>query len=262
MMMKNRLRKTTALLLLAAATLIVHTHAHAQDHSGDRAADKHRVNLPPTVELAYAIRAKQSGFNVDGESHIRWSSADGKYQVSTDTRAMLVGKILDAKSEGAVDEYGLAPQMFYEKRFRRDATTTTFNRDSKTISFSASGETYPIKGGEQDRNSAIWQLIALARSAPAKIRPDSEWTFFVAGQRDAEPWTFHVVKQEKISTPQGELDCWRILKAPPPDQKGQQVEIWLAPGQEWYPARIRYTEPDGDYIEQNLASVTKKPAAP
>lgn len=236
---------TLALLAVPAA---------AEDHP----AAKQRTNLPPTADLGYMIRAKQSGFAVEGEAHLKWTAGEGKYQIATETRAMLLGKILDAKSEGGVDEYGLAPLSFTEKRLRRDATTTTFNRDSKSISFSASAERYPLRGGEQDRNSAIWQLIAMARAVPSKFKDGAEWTFLVAGQRDAEPWTFHVAKQEKQATPFGELDTWRIIKAPPPDQKGQQVEIWLAPGLEWYPARIRYTDTDGDYIDQSLATVTKK----
>lgn len=229
---------------------------HADDHAAP--AGKQRTNLPPSAELGYMIKARQSGFPVEGEAHLKWTGGDGRYQIVTDTRAMLLGKILDAKSEGIVDDYGLAPLSFTEKRLRRDATTTTFNRDSKSITFSTSAERYPIKGGEQDRNSAIWQLIALARATPAKFKSGAEWTFFVAGQRDAEPWTFRVAKAERLDTAMGELDTWRIMKAPPPDQKGQQVEIWLAPGLEWYPARIRYTDPDGDYIEQTLATVTKK----
>ncbi len=221
-------------------------------------ATKQRTNLPPSADLGYLIRAKQSGIAVEGEAHMTWTSSEGRYQVTTVSRAMLLGRILDAKSEGLIDDYGLAPLSFTEKRLRRDATTTTFNRDSKDISFSTSTEHYPIKGGEQDRNSAVWQLIAMARATPAKFKDGAEWTFLVAGQRDAEPWTFRVAKQEKLATPFGELDTWRVVKSPPPDRKGQQVELWLAPGVEWYPARIRYTDHDGDYIEQSLATVTKK----
>ena len=248
------LLRSCAAFLLASATLL--PPAAADDHS----TEKYQVNVPPSADLTYAIKARQSGISLDGEARVHWQSGHAKFLTSTETRAMLLGKILDTKSEGAIDEFGLAPLSFTEKRFRKDATTANFHRDSKIISFSGSNDTYPIKGGEQDRNSAIWQLISVARAAPAKFKPGSDWTFFVVGQRDAEAWTFRVAKRERISTPLGELDTVRVLKAPPADQKGQQVDIWLAPSMEWYPARIRYTEPDGDFIEQTLVSIVKKPA--
>lgn len=222
------------------------------------AAPKYKVNLPPSTELAYAITAKQKGIPVDGDAVMRWSAATGSFSASNEARAMLVGKILDARSEGAIDAYGLAPARFTEKRFRKEPTTTTFDRASKIISFSASGQTYPIKGGEQDRNSAVWQLIAVARGAASKFRPGSSWTFFVAGQRDADEWTFKVVKQERVKTPLGELNTLHVQKVPPPDSREQHLDIWLAPALEWYPARLRFSDDNGDFIEQTLQKVNKK----
>ena len=224
----------------------------------DHQTEKYTVNVPPSADLLYQIKAKQSGFSVDGEAKVQWRTGDGKYMVSNETRAMIVGKILDSKSEGGIDEFGLAPDSFTEKRLRKAVQSASFHRDSKTIRFSSGAESYAIKGGEQDRNSAIWQLIAVARAQSAKFKPGSSWSFFVAGPRDAEAWSFRVLKSEKISTPLGEIECLRFIKTPPPDQQGQQIEIWLAPALEWYPARLRYTESDGDVIEQNLAVLTRK----
>ena len=219
---------------------------------------KHKFNIPPSAELSYSIRARQSGFPLEGNAMVHWSVSGKKFSVANEARTPLFGKVLDSKSEGEIDEFGLAPHVFAEKRFRRDATTTSFDREARTIRFSTSDLAYPIKGGEQDRNSAIWQLIAVARAAPTRFKPGTDWTFFVAGQRDAEPWTFKVVSQEKISTPLGELSTLHVVKAPPPDSKDQQVDIWLGPQQEWYPVRLRYTDADGDFIEQTLEQIQRK----
>lgn len=219
---------------------------------------KYKINVPPSADLTYVIKAKQSGIPLDGSAHVTWIAGDGKFSLVTETRAMLLGKILDAKTEGEIDGFGLAPAVFTEKRFRKDPTTVSFNRETKTISFSASSQTYPLAGGEQDRNSAIWQLIAVARAAPAKFKPGSEWIYFVAGPRDAEPWTFKVIKKEKLDTPLGELNTVHLIKSTAPDAGKQRIDIWLAPSLEWYPVRLRYTDPDEDYIEQTLTSVTKK----
>jgi len=219
---------------------------------------KYKFDVPPSADLSYSITSLQSGIQLKGDALVRWRGGNQKFSAASEARAMLLGKILDSKSEGLIDAFGLAPVSFTEKRFRRDPTTTTFDRSTQTIRFAASDLTYPIKGGEQDRNSVIWQLISVARAAPAKFKPGSEWVFFVAGQRDAEPWTFKVAGQEKIGTPLGQLNTVHILRAPPPDAPGQRLDIWLTPQQEWYPARLRFTEKDGEYIEQTLEKIDKK----
>lgn len=227
-------------------------------HAAGFTTVKYHFNLPPSAELSYAIKARQKGFFVDGNAVMRWTTADRKFTAENEVRAILIGKILDAKSEGTIDDYGLAPTSFTEKRFRKRATITSFDRATRTIRFSTSELTFPIKGGEQDRNSMIWQLIAVARAAQGKFKPGSDWVFFVAGQRDAEPWTFTVVKQEKIRTPLGELNTLHVSRAPPPDAQGRRLDIWLAPQREWYPVRLRFSDDNGDSIEQTLEKISRK----
>lgn len=246
-----------AVLLLGAALPPLQTAA-AEGAAQTVKFANHRFDVPPSAQLNYAIRARQSGFALEGSAVVNWNAAGRTFAVATEVRSALLGKILDSRSEGGIDKHGLAPLSFNEKRFRRDPTTTTFDRAAGAIRFSASDLTYPIRGGEQDRNSAIWQLISVARASPSRFKPGSEWTFFVAGQRDAEPWTFRVLNQEKIRTPMGELGALHILKAPPPDSQEQRVDIWLGPQQEWYPVRLRYSENNGDFIEQNLESISRK----
>src|SRR5262249_52740671 len=156
------------------------------------------------------------------------------------------------------DSYGIAPLRFDEKRFRRDPITTVFDRTAKTITFTDGKLRYTIRGGEQDRSSAPWQLAAVARRAPDKFVPGREGGVFLAGQRDAEPWSFKVVNREPVETALGTIQCVHLVKAPPPDSKDQEVDIWLAPGMEWYPVRIRFTDADGDFVDQVLDKVTRK----
>ncbi|WP_395823922.1 DUF3108 domain-containing protein [Collimonas sp.] len=224
----------------------------------DHPTNKYKIDLPPSADLSYAIQAKQSGLTISGAGLVQWQVGDKNFSVKSETRAMIVGKILEASSAGAIDDYGLAPTQFVNKRFRKEATTTTFHRDNGTIRFSESDASYPLKGGEQDRTSIIWQLISVARAAPKQFKPGSDWIFFVAGMHDAEAWTFKVIKNEKISTPMGELETVHIFKAPPPDAKDQQLDLWLAPSLEWYPVRLRFTDPNKDYVEQNLQKISGK----
>jgi len=248
------------LFLIAATAALLSNAIAAPVSAPNRTAPKYKLNVPPSVELAYEVKAKQSGIPLDGDARVQWHVGSDKFELVTEMRAMLVGKIIDARSEGRIDEYGLAPTTFTEKRFRKSPSVTSFDRASKTISFSESSETYPIKGGEQDRNSAIWQLISVARAAPKNFTPGSKWSFFVVGQRDADLWAFKVIKQEKINTPLGDLDAIHVMKVTKSDAKNQQLDIWLAPSLEWYQVRLRYTDPNEDFIEQTLVNITKKPS--
>jgi len=243
---------------MVSVTLLAVAMAAGPAAAADHQVPKYQVNVPPSAELSYSIRSRQSGISVGGEATVRWVVSGKTFSALTEVRAMLVGKILESKSEGAIDRYGLAPASFTEKRFHKEPTATTFDRAAHIIRFSASPLTYPITGGEQDRNSIIWQLISVARAAKADFKPGSDWNFFVAGQRDADPWTFKVIGRERISTPLGELDTLHVLKERPPHSSSQQVDIWLAPQLEWYPVRLRYTDADGDFIEQTLQEIGKQ----
>ena len=194
LMLRFLLSTSIATLLLAALPALGATDA-------GHPAPKRKFNLPPSVDLVYAIDARQGGLRIQGSALVQWRNGGQHYSVAAETRAMLVGKILDAKSEGAIDAYGLAPASFTEKRFRKDATSTTFDRAARTITFAQSDASYPLIGGEQDRTSITWQLVAIARAQPKKFTPGSEWPFFVAGQRDAERWSFKVIQPGKNPHP-------------------------------------------------------------
>jgi len=231
--------------------------AEKSEH-GEHPSFKHPYNLAPSAQLDYSVKTRQHGLSLGGEATVNWSAADGKYAIAMESRASLLGKVLENRSEGVVDDYGLAPVTFYEKRFRKDPTTTSFKRDSRTIVFTDGDDSYSIKGGEQDRTSAPWQLLAQARATPEKFKPGSEWSYFVAGRRDAEEWRFKVVGTETVHTGMGDVSAVHVVKAPPPDAQGQQVDLWLAPSLDWYPVKIRFNDADGDYFEQQLEKITKK----
>jgi hypothetical protein len=219
---------------------------------------KRPVDLPPSADLAYKIRAQQKGISLLGEAQLSWRVNDGSYSVSNVSRAQLLGKILENRSEGAIDAYGLAPLQFTEKRFRKEQTIATFDRNDKVLSFSGDKQTYTLQGGEQDRGSVQWQLAAVARAAPEKMTVGSEWTFFVAGRRDAEAWVFKVVRREPLKTGLGTVQTVHFIKAQPADSKEQRLDLWLAPALEWYPVKLRFSDDAGEFVEQTLEKITKK----
>src|SRR5450830_547076 len=223
------------LISLLAAAVLLSTTAIAAPDLASVAGIKRAVDLPPSADLAYTIKARQKGFALAGDALVTWRVTGGKYSLRSDTRAALFGSLIDDRSDGAIDSFGLAPAQFSEKRVRHDPWTTTF-----------------------DRSSVVFQLAGVARAAPDKFVAGSEWTFFVAGRRDADVWTFRVIKPETVQTGFGAVDAVHLIRLPPPDSREQALDVWLAPSKEWFPARIKFTDSDDEFVDQTLQSVTRK----
>jgi hypothetical protein len=249
--MRTRSMAVIAGLMLAAAA------GRGMAEEPDHPAVRRATSVPPSADLAYSVKARQKGFAINGEALSHWQAGAGKYALESESRASILGKLIETKSTGIVDNYGIAPLNFWEKRFRKDPYKVSFDRGARLITFSeAPTVTYPIKGGEQDRGTAPWQLAAVARGAPDKFVAGSEWSFFVAGRVDAQPWVFKVTGHETLKTGVGEIDAVHAVRTPPPGSRDQKLDIWLAPAHEWYPVRIRLSSED-DVLEQTIEKITR-----
>lgn len=72
------------------------------------------------------------------------------------------------------------------------------------------------------------------------------------GPRDAETWRFVVDGEERLQLPDGEQLALKLTRVP---QKTYDltVELWLAPALGYLPARIRLTQNNDDFIDQQLS---------
>jgi hypothetical protein len=215
----------------------------------------YKVSIPPSAELKYNVQALRDGQMVYGSGKISWLSDGGNYTVNGEA-SILFFTLLNFKSAGVIDDFGVAPVLYSEKRFRRSVTNTHFHRERNTISFSASTVTYPRKGGEQDRASIIWQLTGIGRGDGEKFKPGAEIDFFVAGVRDAAPWRVRVIGEEQIEIGSGTVSAWHVERIPKQGSYDQKLDIWLAPQHEWFPVKLRFTETNGEYLDMLLSNLT------
>jgi len=219
-----------------------------------KANKSYRVSLLPSAQLDYDVVALRDGQKVYGRGKIDWQSDGGNFTIDGEA-GILFFTLLSFKSSGVVDDFGVSPVLYSEKRFRKSETNTHFHRERNTISFSASTASYPRKGGEQDRASIVWQLAGIGRGDGEKFVPGEEINFFVAGVRDAETWQIRVVAEEEIDTYLGKTKAWHVVRMPRPGSYDQKIDIWLAPQQGWYPVKLRYTETSGDYLDMSLSNL-------
>lgn len=216
---------------------------------------RYKTNPPPSATLNYKVEALYKNHTVEGHGAIDWNLSANRYRIHGEAGA-LIFTLLNFSSEGDIDNFGIAPELYVEKR--RAQTNTHFNRERNTISFSASTLSYPRQGGEQDRASVVWQLASIGRGDAEKFIAGAEIDIFVAGVRNAETWRMRIVGIEEIDTGLGKTQVWHIARLPQPDSYEEKLDIWLAPQRDWYPVRLRYTQNNGDYIDMMLVELNKK----
>ncbi|SDY34052.1 Protein of unknown function [Collimonas sp. OK242] len=238
-----------------AATAPATTPA-AQADATPPAGKHYQTTPPPSAELKYDVEALQKGQNYHGGGKITWQTDGGSYTINGEAGALFI-TVLDFKSEGEINGFGVAPLTYTQKRFRKPATQTIFHRERNAIIFSSSPNSYPRSGGEQDRASVVWQLASIGRGDSTQFSPGAVIDLFVAGPLDAETWRMQIIGQEKITVGGGDLDAWHVIRVPQAGSHEQRLDIWLAPQQDWYPVKLRFTETDGDYLDMSLSKMKR-----
>lgn len=218
------------------------------------AAEAVRLDPPPSASLKYNVATLRDGQEVYGHGTITWRTDGSRYAINGDAGILFIS-VLEFRSQGQIDASGIAPLLYSEKRFRRAATDTRFDRERAQIGFSASAATYPLQGGEQDRASIVWQLAGIGRGDPARFTAGTQIPLLVAGTRDAYTWNIEVLGEEDIEVDLGAMRAWHVRRAPRPGGRDDTLDIWLAPAQHWYPVRLRYTEANGEYLELSLKRI-------
>lgn len=216
-----------------------------------------QFSLPPSANLSYDAIAIKGNSKVEGRGQVKWVQDGRQYSISGEASVLFLS-VLSYRSEGHLTDLGILPEMYVEKRLGKSSTNTHFHRERQTISFSASTNSYPVKGGEQDRGSVFWQLAGLARGNPDKLQAGLSFELVIAGSRTADPWQVTVLGREPVAMAQGSTDAWHLRIVRQDGGADYQLEVWLAPAQDWYPVKILYVDRKGTTLGLTLATVEKK----
>lgn len=226
---------------------------------GPTSTRRWKVELPPSARLELDVRRKDAdGTNWSGSASISWKQDGMNYQVQQDVGVSLLlarFNLMEVGSEGTIDDYGLAPTKFTEKRRNRSATATHFNQQEQKITFSASDQTVPLLSGAQDRASVLFQLAGIGRADANQYGQDID--ILVGEDRKAQIYRFQLVGEDEVETKMGKLVTWHIVRPPRPGSYNAKLEIWIAPSLDWYPVQIRNTEANGAITTQTVTRITK-----
>ncbi|KQV79420.1 hypothetical protein ASD15_19010 [Massilia sp. Root351] len=222
------------------------------------ATRRYKVDLPPSAEFEMELkRTDANGTRWSGVAHMSWQTDGSKYKVGMEAGiSMLVTRVnlLVLGSEGEIDDAGIAPLKFTEKRRGRSQTATHFVRDDGRITFSASERSYPLLAGAQDKATVPFQLGAIGRADVNQFGSDID--ILVGDEKEASVYRFLLVGEEELDTQLGRIVTWHLARPPKPGSYSARLDIWLAPGMNWFPVQIRNTEANGALTTQTITKIT------
>lgn len=231
--------------------------AETPDAGPRQAGRRYKVNLPPSATFDMTVdRVDADGTKWTGAATMTWHTDGSRYQASVEAGvSLLVTRInlLVLRSAGTIDDSGIAPEKMTEKRARRAETATHFNRDAGTISFSATERSYPLLAGAQDKATVPFQLGGIGRADLNQFGGDID--IQVGEDKEATMFRFQLVGEEEIDTRMGKLLTWHLSRPPKPGSYSSRLDIWLAPGLNWYPVQIRNTEGSGALTTQTVSNI-------
>jgi hypothetical protein len=219
------------------------------------AARATKFAVTPSARFHYDVIAQAKGMTLHGTAVLEWHNANGEYQAEMSMSSPVpFVRPRTQRSSGRVTAEGLAPLRFSDKVRTEEAAH--FDRDNGRVVFSTNKPQAALEPGAQDRLSIVMQLGAMLAGEPAKYRPGTTITVQTASTKEAEPWTFTVEDTEWLELPGGRVSAVRLARNPRKEYD-VKVELWLAPGAAYAPVRLRLTQPNGDWVDQQWSSTDR-----
>ncbi len=230
--------------------------ALASSPANTAAAPSAPISLPGSLRLKYDIKGEVSGLGYSASGELLWLHDGQTYDARLSVTHFLLGT-RSQNSTGQITPEGLAPKRFGDKV--RSEVAAHFERDKGEkgghgkVIFSANTPSVDLQPGAQDQLSIFMQIASLLAGDPARYPVGSAFEMQAVGGRDADTWRFVIESEETLTLPGGEQRALRI-KRPARQQNDITVELWLAPALGYLPARIRLTQTNGNFVDQQLAA--------
>ena len=210
------------------------------------------LSIPGSVRLKYKLTGLSRGLNYHANGELNWLREANRYESSMVVSAFLLGS-RSMTSVGEVTADGLAPKRFGDKA--RNELAVHFDADKGKITFSANRPELPWQRGAQDRLSVFFQLAGLLGGQADGVPTGTRIALYTVGPRDAETWTFIVENMDNLSLPMGEIKALRLTREPK-REFDQKIETWFAPSMSYWPVRIKITQSNGDFVDQQLSGTS------
>lgn len=211
------------------------------------------IALPASADMGYQVTGNVKGLSYHAKGELLWRHNASSYQTQMSVRALLFGS-RGMSSQGQLGPEGLAPTRFEDKG--RSEVAAHFEPGKGQISFSANTPSVPWVKGGQDRASVLIQLGAMLAGNPAAFPVGASISVYTVGPRDADTWTFRVEGAEVLNLPFGELATLKLSRQLR-NEHDKKLELWYAPSLDYLPVRNKLSEDNGDFVDQQLSTVSR-----
>lgn len=201
--------------------------------------------VPGSVRLKYTVTGGKDNLNYTASGELLWLQDGNTYEARQEVRAFMLGRRVFT-STGRMTPDGLAPQRYSDKT--RNELAAHFDRERQRVTFSANTPEAALQNGAQDRVSVFVQLASMLAGAPEKYPAGTAINVQIIGPRASEVWAIAVDGEEKLKLPGGELGAIKLTRAAR-SEFDLKTEFWLAPALGYLPARIRFTQVNGDFVD-------------
>ncbi len=209
---------------------------------------------------------------VDGQLYqtgqLDWIVEGNLYRLFIEIPYPFIGPFI-FESRGTVDDYGIAPAIYWTKRGDKPPRYTRFDRNEKgagKIFFSEKPDHSPdIAPGTQDRFSLMFQLASLLNGSDKIDEAGTIRAIPVVDYTELDTWQFKSYGEaETEDIPSLGLSTNRryALMQREKDKYKRQVDIWLAKDLDWLPGRFRSLETNGRVLELIFKQKTTHSVSP
>lgn len=220
----------------------------------EAAAGTAAARIAPSMRLRYAVSGRTREQVIAGQAELVWRHAGTRYEATLTQE----GHGLTRRSQhsaGQLTAQGLAPERYAARARHEEAVH--FEHASGRAVFSANRPAAALQAGAQDRLSLLLQLGARIAAQPQAHPPGTHLEIQTATTRDALVWRFRIERREELALPGGALSTLRLVRLPLGTFE-PELEVWLAPAQDYAPVRIRLTQPAGDSLDYQWSGTDRR----
>lgn len=203
------------------------------------------ARIAPSMRLRYAVSGHARERTFTGQATLTWQHDGQHYEAHLEQDGEGLMR-RHQRSAGRVTAAGLAPRRYAERARHEEAVH--FEQDGRLAIFSANRPPAPMQDGAQDRLSVLLQLGARIAARPQAYPPGAQLEVQAATTREALIWRFQVEGAEELQLPGGHQATLRLVRRPAGEFE-PRLEVWLAPGLDYAPVRLRLTQHNGDHLD-------------